>query len=129
MMDMISTLFTISTFTDFAIEISQKALEVARANNADEAELLLDNRSRVIQIIEKYQNRIVDSVEREPSAEMIELVNTWQVDLSRFVSRIDILDNDITYELERLKQEIIKEIGTMSANKKSISGYNLQTTK
>ena len=128
-MQLESVYFILSNFCDFAVKLSKKAHDAAKNEDIDQMEIILDNRCRVIQTIEQYQEKVISITEESPTSENKDLLNLWFLDVSRFVSTIDAIDSEITHFLNQSREKIIKEIGVLSSSKKVINGYNLQTTK
>jgi len=133
-MDLLITLLMIHTnFMDHILTSSKQLVFATKQNNMDLINFEVNNRERLINIIEELQFKIEERLNsfftQESLEESTPIIKAWANDLGLWYEKIGKIDDEINYALERMKEETSKEIGIIYRSKESFKGYNLNTLK
>lgn len=118
---------------DHILTSSKQLVFATKQNNMDLINFEVNNRERLINIIEELQFKIEERLNsfftQESLEESTPIIKAWANDLGLWYEKIGKIDDEINYALERMKEETSKEIGIIYRSKESFKGYNLNTLK
>ena len=130
---LLETIMTHLELLDKTLNISLRIRAYASINETEQAELQLENRTRLVSIITSLQDKIERDLNLltadKLTPEIIDIVKSWSFDLDNHLISIDKIDQEILVLLENSKVETSKELGTIFTNRNNISGYSQRNVK
>jgi hypothetical protein len=122
--------------TDFlskAHEVSNLACALAKDGDIDGVNSALDNRERLIGLIDRIQQKaeiIINELDpNTESKEIIEIIKTWANDINIFSVQMAEKDHQLKEILIEVKENTKKEISATHSQKEKFKGYNLNSVK
>lgn len=109
-------------FTKRAYDMTKKCVEHCQADNADEVVTLIEDREKILNIIESLQVKLSTHEKEDYDEE-------YNQYLSKIVQSIIKKDEFITDSLSKTKKNIKSEIAKVYQNKENFRGYNLNNLK
>lgn len=132
---MIKTMMTIMTHTSFmdrTISSTVRIFDSAVAGDMNRVESEMENRERLISILQKLQDLVslnLENMSKEDKKESDEIIKAWSQDLANWIETVSELDEEITKVLEQLKEKTTEEISATYQNHNKFKGYNLNNVK
>ncbi len=112
---------------------SKLILRAARLGDLDQVDVTIENRDRLIKILESTQGKIEQKTHllenHELNEESIGILKSWLNDLNLWVEKNLSIDAEIVALLEQEKDETTKQISTVFKSRQQHKGYNLNNVK
>lgn len=112
-------------FLQKAYELTTSALKLAQEKEFEQLNIVLENRERVINIIDSLSQQL--SLYQKNADQ--ELVNKFNNQVSQVINKINTIDEIMTECLEHEKSKTQFEIAKTFKNKENFKGYNLNSIK
>ena len=115
------------------IEASQTILQLAENDNIQLVVEGIDNRDRLIEIINQLQEGLDDQIKKASAGEINDEIRSafqdWQISMGAYYQEADRLNQIILERLEEMRFNTSREIGKIFKGKEKIKGYNLNNVK
>ena len=122
---MLETQNTLIDFLEKAYNLTTQALKLVQNNQFEELNQVLNNRERIINIIDSLSEQLaLHQRNREPSE-----YEAFNNQLNQVIQKIQSIDEIITNCLEHEKNKTQFEIAKTFKNKENFRGYNLNNIK
>lgn len=132
MIKVMMTIMTHTSFMDRTINSTVKIYDYAIAGDVAKVEAEMQNRERLISILQKLQDLIsinVNGMKPEEKRECNEIIKAWSSDLSEWIETVSELDTEIVKILDQQKEKTTEEIASLYKNHEKFKGYNLNKVK
>ncbi len=106
------------------IKLSQSMLDCIREDKVDAFELQLENRERLIGLIEKLDQQI-----SEDSTTTDQKFAAFKHRCSQMIQLNAEIDSLVIEELEKIRKNVAEKISPTVFKKEALRGYNLSSTK
>ncbi|MDD0854631.1 hypothetical protein HBN50_16075 [Halobacteriovorax sp. GB3] len=118
---------------DASIRSTNKLLTAASKGDISSIEEESDNRERLIKVIDRFQKFIEEEIQQLAGSQIdatgIDILKTWAYEVHKWVDKTERLDQEISEQLESLREETSKEISTIFKSRQQFKGYNLNNLK
>lgn len=132
MLKILMTIMTHTSFMDKTITSTVRIFDLAIAGEVEKVESEMQNRERLISILQKLQEIVtinLNTLSLEEKKEAQEIVDVWSTDLSEWIATVSELDDEIVKILQQQKEKTTQEISSVYKSRDKFKGYNLNKTK
>lgn len=107
----------------------------ARSSNVGPLVNEVENRERLMNILEHLQNKVTGLFDNfrvlneEERQRLVKMAKSWQMKVDAKIHAIDQLNASILEELDQQKLQTLKEVFFLHQSKEKFKGYNLNNVK
>ena len=114
-------------------QLTQNIFSLIEGNNIDEIIAQSENRGRLQNIIEGYQEKIISIIETLPmdqhAQDTFQRLKTWQLKIGNIIEQTRLLDHEIEKALLNCQEGVLNEIAQNFRHQESLQGYHQGSTK